>query len=45
MAKARFDDEHVEKPKPDVYLAIMILTVSAMLIATILMFLEYYSLQ
>lgn len=45
MAKVRLDDEHVEKPRPDVYLAIMILTVSSMLIATVLMFLEYYALQ
>lgn len=45
MAKTRYDDDYVEKPRPDVYLAIMILTVASMLIATVLMFLEYYSLQ
>lgn len=45
MAKKKTDDEFVEKPRPDVYLAIMILTFGAMLTATILMFLEYNGLK
>lgn len=46
MAKKRHNvEDEFEKPRPDVYLAIMILTFAAMLGATILMFLEYYSLS
>lgn len=36
---------YVEKPRADVYLAIMILTFVAMLTATVLMYLEFSSLQ
>ena len=46
MAKKRdVETTYVDKPRPDVYLAIMIITFSAMLIATVLMYLEYSGLQ
>jgi hypothetical protein len=45
MAKKRNEAEvYVEKPKPDVYLAILILTFVAMLVATVLMYLEFSNL-
>lgn len=45
MAKKREVTSHVDKPRADVYLAILILTFVAMLAATILMYLEFSSLQ
>ncbi|MBY0586646.1 hypothetical protein K2X85_05685 [bacterium] len=46
MAKKKVDvATYVEEPKADVYLAIMILTFVAMIIATFLMYLEWAALQ
>ena len=45
MAKKKETETYVDRPRPDVYLAIMIITFGAMLIATVLMYLEYSSLQ
>lgn len=44
MARKRDMQTYVEKPRPDVYLAIMILTFVATLVATVLMYFEYSSL-
>lgn len=45
MAKDRSDGIYVDRPKPDVYLALLIMTTAAMLIATVLLWVENHSLQ
>lgn len=45
MAKDRNDGIYVDRPKPDVYLALLIMTTAAMLIATVLLWIESNSLQ
>ena len=45
MARQRDDGIYVQKPKADVYMALLILTFFSMLVATILMFLEHAALK
>lgn len=45
MAKDRSEGIYVDRPRPDVYLALLIMTTAAMLIATVLMWVENSSLK
>lgn len=45
MAKDKSEGIYVDRPRPDVYLALLIMTTGAMLIATVLLWIENSSLQ
>ena len=45
MARDRDDGIYVEKPRPDVYMMLIILTFFSMLVATVVMYLEWSGLQ